>query len=113
MMGGLVSGSTAGSCAVPDAVPEAVPDAGNHYAYLLIQTESGRVGAAVNKLSDLPDVGAVDPVTGPYDVIARITGQPVPDAVDRVRAELADVEGIGRTLTLNGSGSGKQPPKPE
>ena len=68
-------------------------------AYLLIQTGSGAAASALETLRGLEEVSVADPITGPYDLVAHITGDPVTDAVDRVRGELSDLQGVGRTLT--------------
>jgi DNA-binding Lrp family transcriptional regulator len=40
-------------------------------AYILIQTEVGKVAIVAAALRDLPGVSETASVTGPYDVIAR------------------------------------------
>jgi len=67
-------------------------------AYLLIQTGSGRVASTLERLQDHDDVDEVAPVTGPYDLIARISGTPLDDALDRVRTQV-QADGASRTLT--------------
>jgi hypothetical protein len=41
-------------------------------AYVLIQTEVGKVAHGAHALSDLDGVELAEDLTGPYDVIARI-----------------------------------------
>ena len=40
-------------------------------AYILIQTEVGKAAQVTQQVSGIDGVVAVDPVTGPYDVVAR------------------------------------------
>jgi AsnC-like helix-turn-helix protein len=41
-------------------------------AYVLIQTEVGKVAHVAQALSDLDDVQLAEDLAGPYDVIARV-----------------------------------------
>ena len=40
-------------------------------AYILIQTEVGKAAQVTEQVRGIEGVVAVDPVTGPYDVVAR------------------------------------------
>ena len=42
-------------------------------AYVLIETSVGKSGDVATALAVLPGVDTVDPVTGPYDIIAVVT----------------------------------------
>lgn len=69
------------------------------HAYVLVQTEIGRSAAVARAIADLPGVTAADDVTGPYDVIARVSSDTM-DALGRdVIAPIQRVPGITRTLT--------------
>jgi len=68
-------------------------------AYVLIETTIGRTQEVVDALRSLPGIQDVDPITGPYDIIARVFG---PDHIaigSLVATELATINGIARTLT--------------
>jgi DNA-binding Lrp family transcriptional regulator len=68
-------------------------------AYVLIQTEIAKLAQIAAALGRIPEVGAADIVTGPYDVIARVAAADV-DAVGRlVLTKIQGVEGVTRTLT--------------
>ena len=60
---------------------------------MLIQTEVGRAEVVATQISALPGVISSEYVTGPYDVVARVTS----DAP--VLASVQGVDGITRTLT--------------
>ena len=40
-------------------------------AYILIQTEVGKASQVTDQIRELEGVMVVDPVTGPYDIVAR------------------------------------------
>jgi DNA-binding Lrp family transcriptional regulator len=68
-------------------------------AFMLIQTEVGRAEVVAKQLAALPGVLTSEYVTGPYDVVARITA----DTIDKLHAEVVpsvqQIPGITRTLT--------------
>ncbi len=67
-------------------------------AYVLIQAEVNAANVA-SDVRALPGVDFADDVSGPYDVIARVSA-PDMDTLGRlVVAQLQHVEGITRTLT--------------
>jgi DNA-binding Lrp family transcriptional regulator len=68
-------------------------------AYVLIEAESGRVGAVLSALRAIGGLTAVDAVTGPYDIIATVQ-TPDPRNIGRlVMNDIHSVEGIKRTVT--------------
>lgn len=69
-------------------------------AYVLIQTEPGRRAAQVaSSIRELPGVLSADDVSGPYDVIVRVSAEDL-DALGRlVLKELQGLPGVTRTLT--------------
>lgn len=68
-------------------------------AYVLIQTEQGKMAEAAEKVQAIDDVDEVDVVTGPYDVIAHIVADEM-DAIGKlVVSEVQTVKGVIRTLT--------------
>jgi DNA-binding Lrp family transcriptional regulator len=68
-------------------------------AFMLIQTEVGRAEVIAKQLAALPGVLAAEYVTGPYDVVARITAPSMADLQADVVASIQQVTGITRTLT--------------
>ena len=62
-------------------------------AYVLIQTEVGRATQVTS------EIGAVDGVTGPYDVIARAEASDLDDLARTVVLPIQGVDGVTRTLT--------------
>lgn len=62
-------------------------------AYVLLQTEVGSVEQTLDALTAEPAVAWVDPVAGPYDVIAAFQDSP-PEVFARL-----DLPGVTRTIT--------------
>lgn len=68
-------------------------------AYVLIEAEAGQVNSVIAALRELKGVSAVDPVTGPYDIIVVIE-TPDPRNIGRlVMNEFHGIVGIKRTVT--------------
>jgi DNA-binding Lrp family transcriptional regulator len=68
-------------------------------AYVLIQTEVGKVAHVAQALSDLDGVQLAEDLAGRYDVIARVQA-PGPDQLGRlVVTRIQVVDGVTRTLT--------------
>jgi DNA-binding Lrp family transcriptional regulator len=68
-------------------------------AYVLIETEVGKVAHVVQALNDLDGVQVAEDLAGPYDVIARIQA-PGLDRLGRlVASRIQAVDGVTRTLT--------------
>jgi len=68
-------------------------------AFVLIETAVGRTKEVVATLRQLEGVKSVDPVTGPYDVIAIIEGENLNDIGDIVTGKIHPTAGISRTVT--------------
>ena len=68
-------------------------------AFVLIETTVGKTREVVTSLRKLEGVKSVDPVTGPYDVIAIIEGKSLTDIGDLVTAKVHSLPGISRTVT--------------
>jgi DNA-binding Lrp family transcriptional regulator len=68
-------------------------------AFMLIQTEVGRAEVVAKQLAALPGVLAAEYVTGPYDVVARISAETLDDLQATVVPSVQQVTGITRTLT--------------
>jgi DNA-binding Lrp family transcriptional regulator len=68
-------------------------------AYVLIQTEVGKVAHVAQALSGLDGVQLAEDITGPYDIIARIQAPGVDQLGRLVAARIQVVDGVTRTLT--------------
>ena len=66
---------------------------------MLIQTEVGRAEVVAKQLATLPGVLTAEYVTGPYDVIARITAETVEQLHADVVPSVQQTISITRTLT--------------
>ena len=66
---------------------------------MLIQTEVGRAEVIAKQLAGLPGVLSAEYVTGPYDVVVRISGDDDLDLQSTVVPSVQQVTGITRTLT--------------
>lgn len=68
-------------------------------AYILIQTEVGRASDVTREVNGVKGIVTVDPVTGPYDVIARGEASDLDELAKSVVMPIQSVEGVTRTLT--------------
>jgi hypothetical protein len=68
-------------------------------AYVLIQTEVGRAEVVAKQLAALPGVVSAEYVTGPYDVVLRISADTLAALQADVVPSVQQVSGITRTLT--------------
>jgi DNA-binding Lrp family transcriptional regulator len=68
-------------------------------AYVLIQTEVGKVAHVAQALSDLDGVELAEDVAGPYDVIARVQARGLDQLGKLVASRIQLVDGVTRTLT--------------
>jgi DNA-binding Lrp family transcriptional regulator len=68
-------------------------------AYILIQTEVGVVGSVAAEVAGVKGVTSAEPVTGPYDVIAKAEARNLDELGKLVVRRVQDVPGITRTLT--------------
>jgi DNA-binding Lrp family transcriptional regulator len=68
-------------------------------AYILIQTEVGKAGHVTGQIRGIEGVIAVDPVTGPYDIVARAEAADLDVLAKGTVMPMQELEGITRTLT--------------
>ena len=68
-------------------------------AFVLIETTVGKSKDVASALRQLGGVKSVDPVTGPYDVIAVIEEATLTDIGDLVTSKIHPIPGISRTVT--------------
>ena len=68
-------------------------------AYVLIETGVGMLREVTGRLQGLSGVETVDPVTGPYDIIAIVSATDLNAVGDLVTTEIHKIDGIVRTIT--------------
>ena len=68
-------------------------------AYILIQTEVGKAAQVTDQVRQIEGVTVVDPVTGPYDVVARAEAVDLDVLAKGTVMPMQELEGITRTLT--------------
>ena len=68
-------------------------------AFVLIETAVGKTKEVVANIRQLKGVKSVDPVTGPYDVIAIIESGSLNEIGDLVTSKIHKIAGISRTVT--------------
>jgi DNA-binding Lrp family transcriptional regulator len=68
-------------------------------AYLLIETAVGKTREVASTLTGLQGIASVDVVTGPYDIIALISGDDISVVGDLVTGRIHTVPGVVRTVT--------------
>jgi DNA-binding Lrp family transcriptional regulator len=68
-------------------------------AYVLIQTEIGKVAHVAQALSDLDGVQVAEDLAGPYDIIAKIQAPSLDQLGRLVVSRIQVVDGVTRTLT--------------
>ena len=69
-------------------------------AYVLIQTVPGRVESILRSLKRMPTVQIVDPVTGPYDIVALLAVDEMREISHTVAGTIGGMRGVTRTTTL-------------
>ena len=68
-------------------------------AYILIQTEVGRAAQAAAAIAEITGVASSEEVSGPYDVIVRVSVDDAHHLTATVVPSIQQVVGITRTLT--------------
>jgi DNA-binding Lrp family transcriptional regulator len=68
-------------------------------AYVLIQTEVGKVARVAEALRELDGVEMAEDLAGPYDVIARVQARGLDQLGKLVASRIQLVDGVTRTLT--------------
>jgi DNA-binding Lrp family transcriptional regulator len=68
-------------------------------AYLLVETAVGKTRDVANTLRELNGIETVDVVTGPYDIIAVISGDDMSVVGNLVTEGIHTVTGVVRTVT--------------
>ena len=68
-------------------------------AFILIETVGSKSKEVVKHLGKLHGVESVDLVTGPYDIIAMVSGENLNDIGDLITGKIHNIPGINRTVT--------------
>jgi DNA-binding Lrp family transcriptional regulator len=68
-------------------------------AYILIQTEVGKAAEVARLIGQISGVTQAEGVTGPYDVVVRVSAEDVDELGKLVASQIQAVAGITRTLT--------------
>jgi DNA-binding Lrp family transcriptional regulator len=68
-------------------------------AYVLIETQVGKVVHVAQALNDLDGVESAEDLAGPYDVIARIQAPGLDQLGRLVASRIQAVDGVTRSLT--------------
>jgi DNA-binding Lrp family transcriptional regulator len=69
-------------------------------AFVLILTEMGQVGNVFKTLRGKKGIEEVDVITGPYDLIASLSGADTNELANIVVNDVHSVAGIKHTVTL-------------
>lgn len=73
-------------------------------AFILIETQVGRVKEVTSELRRLEGVVSCDVITGPFDVIALIESDDMASVADLVTGQVQGVHGVIRTITCVAAG---------
>ncbi len=68
-------------------------------AYLLVETAVGQTREVADTLRGMANIESVDVVTGPYDIIAVISGEDMSVVGNVVTGNIHTVGGVVRTVT--------------
>ena len=68
-------------------------------AYILIQTEVGKAAQVTQPFHGTEPLVPVNPVTGPYDVVARAEADDLDGLAKGTVMPMQELDGITRTLT--------------
>ncbi|MEM4576957.1 MAG: Lrp/AsnC ligand binding domain-containing protein [Candidatus Nezhaarchaeales archaeon] len=68
-------------------------------AFIHIRVEPGKVPEVVRQLKSLPEIREVHPVTGPYDVIAKIEVVNTKALTDFLITKIHKIDGVRDTMT--------------
>ncbi len=68
-------------------------------AFVLIETEVGKVKEVSTALLPIEGVTSVDTVTGPYDIITILEKETLNEIGDLVTGKIHPIPGISRTVT--------------
>jgi hypothetical protein len=67
-------------------------------AYVLVQTQIGRARDATWQIDGLEGVLGVEPITGPYDLVVRVTARDRLTLNSTVLAGIQEIDGVTRAV---------------
>jgi DNA-binding Lrp family transcriptional regulator len=70
-------------------------------AFVLINCQAGATRRIVEKLQQIPGVEYAEAVTGPYDIIAIVSGSDVNYIGVVIAERIQTIEGVEKTITCN------------
>ena len=73
-------------------------------AFILIETQVGRVQQAAAALRSLEGIKSADVVTGPCDIIALVEAADMAAMADLVTGRVQSIHGVMRTITCVAAG---------
>ena len=68
-------------------------------AYVLIETAVGKSRTVAARLKNMDGIDTVDPVTGPYDIIAVVSAPDLNAVGNLVTSAIHRLDGVERTVT--------------
>jgi DNA-binding Lrp family transcriptional regulator len=68
-------------------------------AYVLIESEVGKVAHVAQAMRDLDDVQLAEDLAGPYDIIARVQASGLDELGRLIAFRIQVLDGVTRTLT--------------
>jgi DNA-binding Lrp family transcriptional regulator len=68
-------------------------------AYVLIESEVGKVAHVAQAITDLEGVQLAEDLAGPYDVIARVQASGLDELGRLIAFRIQVLDGVSRTLT--------------
>jgi DNA-binding Lrp family transcriptional regulator len=68
-------------------------------AYVLIETEVGKVAHVAQALTELDEVQLAEDLAGPYDVIANVQAPSLDELGRLVASQIQVLDGVSRTVT--------------
>jgi DNA-binding Lrp family transcriptional regulator len=68
-------------------------------AYVLIETEVGKVAHVAQALTELDEVQLAEDLAGPYDVIANVQAPSLDELGRLVASQIQGLDGVSRTVT--------------
>jgi DNA-binding Lrp family transcriptional regulator len=69
-------------------------------AYVLIESESGKIQDVFDKVSELNEVTHIDALLGPYDLIVELEAEPY-NIGGIVLNKIQTIDGVKKTTTCN------------
>ena len=68
--------------------------------YVLVKTEPGLLESVMNEIKEKTQVADVSAVTGAYDIIVKVSGDYITDALGIVVRDVRKIRGVISTETL-------------